>query len=344
MSAPTLASPNAAAELAALADELRNAALDLVWRQWRALGAGAAATAAAPSAARGAAGRDAGTIVDPEALVLVSLQLMDRERRLADLLSEWAAHRAALLSVQRVKNLMLGHPEELLDALAGRVGWFASVAYTRGKDLRWRSLLGAGTADAPPLRAPKARSAQEHFTRAASLVLRLRLAFGVGVKADVLAVLLGRADDWATVRELTEATAYTPAAVRRGADDLAASGLIQWREKQPAEYRVVYARWSPLLALGDRPPVWVAWHQQFRFVTAFSRWADVTRTRELSEYAFGAHGRDLVERHPGAFDWPSTIEPSLAAAPESGADAVRRAVRALVRGMGGEGAGQPRLT
>ena len=68
-------------------------------------------------------------VVDPEALVLASLVLLDQERRLGD-----------LLSVQRMKNLTADYPEPVRAPLAHRVAWFATVARDVGKDLRWRSL------------------------------------------------------------------------------------------------------------------------------------------------------------------------------------------------------------
>lgn len=252
-------------ELEQLASELREATLHVVWRQWRALGAGAAARSAERS-------RHPRTLIDAEALVLVSLVLMGDERRLADILHDWAARNSDLLSVQRMKNLEADYLDAVQGVLASRLAWFATVARDAGKDLRWRSVAQAWTeksqasvanrtagllavAEMPSVRyGTKSRATRARLTSGASLLLRLRLGFGVGVKADLLAFLLARADDWATVREIVEATAYTPAAVRRAAEDLAAGRLIQAREWQPASYRVAYAAWAPLLELEERPP------------------------------------------------------------------------------------------
>ena len=52
-------------------------------------------------------------LVDPEALVLVSLGLLDHERRLGDLLHDWGARNSDLLSVQRIKNLARDYPESV---------------------------------------------------------------------------------------------------------------------------------------------------------------------------------------------------------------------------------------
>ncbi|MDQ8162893.1 MAG: hypothetical protein P3C10_09960 [Gemmatimonadota bacterium] len=315
------------AELAQLADRLRDALLSVVWRQWRVLGAGAASRSA-----RGRAS-DAGTppsrplqsLVDPEALVLVSLLLLDHERRLGDLLHDWGARNADLLSVQRVKNLMADYPAPVRVLLTRRVAWFAAVARDVGKDLRWRSLAQAWPGspgswpdhvedhapDSPGARAqgvhaPAAASTKTRATRArlvadATLMLRLRLGLGVGVKSDLIAVLLARGTVSATVRDLAEATGYTVAAVRRAADDLAAARLIASRDGPPASYLVSYEAWAPLLGMAAAAPRWANWHNRFQFATAFLQWAATARPRPLSDYAFGAHGRELLEQHRAAF-------------------------------------------
>ena len=318
-------------ELERLAGELRRATLNVVWAQWRTLGAGATARSAERS-------RHPRTLIDPEALVLVSLVLMGDERRLADLLHDWIAKNSDLLSVQRMKNLAGDYPDAVQGALAGRLAWLATVARDVGKDLRWRSAVqrwaelseklgGAGDASAIPeepsehLRAGakaaharpqrnaravraslKSRATRTRLTSDASLLLRLRLAFGVSVKADLLSFLLARTDEWATVRHIATATAYTPAAVRRAADDLAAARLIHALEGQPTSYRVSYSAWAPLLELEDRPPRWGSWHERFVFVIAFLYWTDAARERPLSRYALGANGRELLERHRLAFE------------------------------------------
>ena len=78
---------------AELANELRQATLDYLWRQWRVVGAGV--TSSSP----------ARTIIDPEALVLMSLTMLEHERRLADVVWSWIDVNHALVSVQRLGNL-----------------------------------------------------------------------------------------------------------------------------------------------------------------------------------------------------------------------------------------------
>jgi hypothetical protein len=339
---------DAHAELQQLADELRQATLHVVWRQWRALGASATARQGTGG------GRHLQSLIDPEALALISLVLLPDERRLADLLHDWAARNSDLLSVQRVKNLKVDYPEAIQGRLARHLIWFAEVAQNEGKDLRWRSVAHAWTeksrgeddsagtgssfSDGPSVRSgaksgEKSRATRARLIAGASLLLRLRLGVGVGVKADLLAFLLSRAEEWATVREIADATAYTPAAVRRAAEDLATARLIEARDGQPAGYRTAYASWAPLLALEGRPPRWASWHERFVFVAAFLDWAEAARARPLSHYALGAHGRDLLEQHRLAFERDLVTVWSAHSSIQDWAVFLQRAIRSLVAWM-----------
>lgn len=352
---------DARAVLQQLAAELRHAVLDVAWRQWRTLGAGAVARPRARTASRAeqGTGRDLYALVDPEALVLISLVLLEEERRLGDLLRDWGGRNSDLLSVQRMKNLEADYPEPVRGLLARRLAWFATVARDAGKDLRWRS-LAQGRADAEgrghePAReagaharvahaadgisgaSTKSRATRARLTPSATLILRLRLGLGVGVKADLVAFLLARVEEWATVREVTDAIGYTVAAVRRAAEDLAAARLIESLDGQPASYRATYGAWAPLLGFEHRPPRWASWHERFVFATAFLHWAEVARERPLSAYAFGAHGRQLLERHRPAFERDLVAVWSEHAPVTDWGAFVGRSVRSLAEWMKGMG-------
>lgn len=344
-----------------LAAELRHAVLSVAWRQWRVLGAGAAITPAARTTSR--ADRRSGhlhTLIDPEALVLVSLTLVREERRLRDLLRDWGARNSDLLSVQRVKNLKADYPDSVRDPLARQLAWFATVARDVGKDLRWRSLAqGAGTeghgawfdsipekpegfggtgARAHGAYAPEGASTKSRATRARlmageTLILRLRLGLGVGVKADLLGFLLARADEWATVRDIADAIGYTVAAVRRAAEDLAAARFVEALDGQPTSYRATYGAWAPLLGLSDHPPRWANWHERFVFATAFFHWAEAARERPLSAYAFGAHGRRLLEQYRVAFERDSIAYWSAHSQVQDWGAFVSQSVRSLAAWM-----------
>lgn len=277
------------ANLETLAQRLRVSTLTVLWQQWRALDAQAAGKGRAQA------------MVDPEALVLISLILMDEEHRLVDLVQSWASRNSDILSVQRANNLAADYP----DGAKERLAWFARVAVTRGKDMRWRSLsLRATARDRTPIASP--RSNKERAIRArvadpAALLLRLRLGLGVGAKADVLGFLLALEGKWASVRDISTATSYTVAAIRRVTEDMAAARLIHSSAGAPAAYRADPKVWSRVLGLKNGLPPWRNWHQRFAFVAAFLAWIRAAAGQSLTPYAAGVKLRELMEQHRSAF-------------------------------------------
>lgn len=301
MSADTSASANAL--LAELSNTLRQAATDVVWVQWRALGAQTSTRSHARS------------LVDPEALVLMSLALSDAEPRLRDVMADWVILNASLISVQRFKNLIAQHPGDVQE----RVGTFARFVLVEAKDVRWRS-LAAKTGKGAELtrRTNKLRAREVSFEEAAALWLRLRLAFSVGIKADTMAFLLGSAGAWASGRAIASATSYTPPAVRRAVDDLSRAGLMVTKKRSgPAEYSVRAQPWSDALGLDGPFPAWRNWHARFTFVAAFLAWAEKAEKRTVSLYAFGAHGRELIDQHASALELEdANAKPARTTAPD----------------------------
>jgi hypothetical protein len=274
MSAPTLAK---------IAKELEDALLAAAWAQWRALGMGARGGSACRS------------VVDPEALVLASLWLEPEEARLWKLAGIWARSASRLLSVQRMKNLLPHYPEPA----SRRLGDFAGLCVAEGKDARWRPLVKASRVAEPPGWKPAER-ATPLLHAPASLVLRLRMGMGVGIKADVLAFLIGSAGARRTIREITEATLYHRRAVQRSVEEMVAARMVAALPSAPATYRVQEEAWVTALELGEDPPLWRFWHQLFVLGGALDSAAGATR--DQSAYIQSSRARDILERHRVAFD------------------------------------------
>ena len=282
-----------------LAQELRESVLDVAWRQWHVLGAGVTAS------------RPAASIVDPEALVLLSLSCLQDEPRLGDLLHGWASKHASLSSAQRMRNLAPRFPAAARAALVN----FGRIALAEHKDLRWRFLADAAArGDRAWPRRERTRLATPRLKEPAALWLRLRLAIGVGVKADVLTLLLGCERDWMSVREIATATGYTPAAVRRALDDMVSAAFAQSAGESPERYRVEPNGWPIVLQLPRGIPRWCNWAGRFSLIAEFIAWEAAVRTRDVSPYAFAAYGRELLERHrPALGNFQRHFPPSAVA-------------------------------
>jgi|SRR5579862_1905662 len=272
-----------------LQQKVTNASAEVLSRQWSAVGG------AASSRAR------ANALVDPESLVLMSLTLASSEPRFDDIVSDWTALNADVLSVQRMRNLASHYPPSTQARLPG----LARIAFEEAKDHRWKSLVATSSVTIDHRR-NKRRAVRVTSNESAALTLRLRLAFGVGIKADLLAFLLCSYETAATVATIAAITDYTPAAVRRAARDLGEAGFVRTvlhAGETTVRYRTISAMWSGLL---PRTPKWVDWKARFVFVASLLEWSKNARGRQVTEYVVESALRDLIEEHAVAFEtqWP----------------------------------------
>ena len=295
-----------------LGDRVRDRATNVVWVQWAALGSGASSN------------RPVTAVIDPETLVLASLALVDHERNLVDLLAWWAGEGPGLMSVQRMRNLSESYPE----GVRYRLSEFAGYAWKVGGDHRWKALASE------PDTAPERVDRPAVLVGPGAVMLRLRLGLGVGIKADVLAALLGL-EGWWTVRAMARATGYTSRAVRRAAQELARGGWVEASPASPAEYRSDATRWLDLLEL-DSPAPWAHWHALLGFVAVLDEWLRGGEWREQELEAVERSARALVDEHRAAFKWAGVSVPEPVSRP--GAEyilAFESAVLELVEAMEG---------
>lgn len=258
------------------------------WAQWVALGSPASASR----------DRAAASIVDPEALVVMSLQLHERERRLGDLVAWWARVGSRLTSVQRFQTVAERFPA---DGAHRALGLFASHAAEAG-DRRWARHVDPSTA-LPPTRekGPDEPSLLESST----LWLRLRAGFGVGAKADTLAFLLGTRGAWASTRLISFATGYSSVTTRGAAREMALARFVLETGERPVEYSARPDAWAPLLALPDArdAPPWRFWSEVFAFLAGAMAWSESARSSDApGQHVLASRARDLMEKHRRAFE------------------------------------------
>ena len=272
--------------LGQIADRVREAASTVAWRQWAALTSMAASETTARS------------MIDPEALVLITLTLSSHEKRFWDVLTDWSMGGGRLLSVQRMKNLASTYPELTRSLLAE----FAFFAHKSVGDQRWKSLHQGRITHQSATRG-KRWDVEVDLLNDPVLMLRFRRGIGVNMRADVLTYLLAIRGESVSVRQVAEALRYTNAATRRAADDLACAQLIQVSSgAKPDTYAVDPKTWSRVLGLSGLPPRWLPWMEVFDFAASVEEWERSSRESRISQYALGTLGNELAEKHERAFE------------------------------------------
>jgi hypothetical protein len=299
------------------------AAVRTAWEQWAAIG----------SLARSAADAAVRRVVDPEALVLTSLGFEDRERRLRDLVRWWARVGAPLTSVQRMRTLVADFGAESPRRLALFSRWASDAGHRS-----WAPHASGASTDDPGNGSRGWKGPSElTLLEPATLMLRMRAAFGVGAKSDVLTYLIGLQGSKATVSSISAAVGYTETAVRGALKDMALARLIREAGARPAYYRTSHRPWVDLLEL-DAPgptdersgPRWGMWPRLFGLlIDAHELGLRVATTGE-SEYVVASAARDALERAIPALDVHGIDVPDLDRHPgRSFVDAMLEVVRAV---------------
>lgn len=210
--------------------------VDLLWRQWSALGVSSHADA------------DARVILDLDALVVFSSWAARYDERLYDLILSWLIVNGDAVNLQRLKAL--AKKSEYTDA--------ASLRYIAGTvahcgSRKWAALADASSRHDPEPLFLSADGADESFcprydelalrygfvripfesrnlvikpdaTAPATTILRLRGLCGISARADVLAALIK--GEPMTTAELAAFCGYTWKSINEALQELCASGLL----------------------------------------------------------------------------------------------------------------------
>ena len=294
--------------------------LNATWAQWATL------TAAAIPADR----RRAWTIVDPEALVLASLTVGHRERRLDDIVASWARDAANLMSMHRMRALVSGYPS----AVHERLGIFTKAA-SSGGDRRWRRLsVHSGTDGYTPRLKPLG---ELRLIEAPALTLRLRAGFGVNAKADLLSLLIGFGGAAADLKVIAAAIAYTERAVRTATEEMTVAGLIHEIEGRPSSFYADPTAWAQVLQphSADRRspkkepefPRWRFWAAVFVFLARVIDWSSKGEHEAWSRYVTSSRARDILEEHDRRLRQANVSLPEM---PQARGDDVLRVLEEVV--------------
>lgn len=301
-----------------LRERLLQPVLDLLWCQWTAMGVA------------GARACD-GVIIDPEALLLATLDIGRSDARLFDEALDWVSVNAGHLDMSRMRRLGKSGTTEQQTLL----GIAADIAIEHGAKSSLGQLSEAGFlareesagyglkplfvsstrtesdwagrderfAHAGFARSPlqlRAMSRPPQATLPACIRFRARALFGVGARAEVIAYLC--CHEWAHGRLIAERSAYNQAPVAEYLTVLADANLV---DKRVEGRRTLYRLGEGLREAGGQVPTYVDWVRVWPALVAIlqaleleddsddAAWLRLVRALEAQREALAAEGLDV---------------------------------------------------
>lgn len=250
--------------------------LDLLWRQWTAVGI----------LGHGPVWQSAP--IDPEALLLISATVARHDARLFDAMLEWLRANGRYVNIQRIKRLLVQDGftgESVWATLADLTNDSASSAkWTRsanshspssgksvplfylkdGRPLPVVGELDPVFADHGLLRTrfePRGVAQSFRPEPVPNLILRLRAFLGVNARCEIIAFLL--LNRRGSPRAIARDCGYYSATVSKALVEMGESGFVIFRvEGRHRYYTLIPDTWRKLL-IGDASPAWLVWPRLF---------------------------------------------------------------------------------
>lgn len=288
--------------------------LDLLWRRWTALGVS------------GTGDREETRVIDPEALLLLTLTVARHDPRLFDGVLDWLLVNGSHLNIQRLQNLvdgvgfesgpLFGAVADLLDReAAGSQKWknvaaryrapVVSSLFLQDDGSPWPTsndpdpvFLEHGFRRPPFRRREQARNFPSSGTPA--LLLRLRALLGISLRCEILCIL-GSTEE-IHPSGMAKVLGQSPRALQLTLADMARSGAVRVRKRgREKVYSLVPGRLDELL----RPDGFTPWENSVPLFRALEiLWLGIIdpMNLELGDLTLGSQLRRLAESVEGLLD------------------------------------------
>jgi hypothetical protein len=291
---------------------------NFLWRQWSALGVLGESRSEDP------------WIIDPEPMLLFTLEIGRYEPRLFDEVLDWLVVNGKWIDLQRLRGILKGKDEALIKL----IGAVAIFLMEKSDERKWRNLarfckpeIWKDSDHAEPLflskdgqRHPPSPEPDPSFlscgfnrpevnirrltrevpvTSQRTIRFLLRALFGVGSRAECLTYLL--TNEGGHPSEVAKAIGLSVRGTQDTLIDLSRSGLVltRTRGKRKIEYWLSHERWWEFLTKGSiteiKKPIWIDWISLY---SALSKvWVAVNELskEELSDYMRSSKLRDSME-------------------------------------------------
>jgi len=305
-----------------------------LWRQWSALGV------------LGEARSDDPWVIDPEALLVFTLEMGRYEPRLFDEVMDWLTVNGYWIDMQRLRGI-LKKQEEAKGRLMGAVAaWLAAHSDER----KWKNLANLYKLSTPteidhanplfyqkdgqpyptmgnpdtafmtygfyrPTLTLRKLTREVPVTSHATLRFLLRALFGVSSRAECLTYLLTH--EGGHPSEISKSIGLSLRGTQDALIDLSRSGLILTRikGKRKIEYWMSHERWWEFLSKGSikeiEKPVWIDWIALYSALAQCWRAINEASREGLSDYMRSSRLRDSFELVANEFSRSGLDIPSL---------------------------------
>ena len=300
---PCFATSGCQVDLHRLRSELEQDLLSFCWGEWAQLGVLAAPP---PSPSPWAQ--------DPEALVALTLEVARADPRLFDETLDWMALNERLLSVRRMRAMSIDdedrglaraaitwlswqRPSEPPPTPAGDARRVLQLLFYMGGPIQEHdpSFADSGL-ERPPLRR-SGKSSHPNLSAPISLSLRLRSILGVGIRAEVVRIMLGKPGSWVNANELARSSAFS----KRNVHD-ALTGLVEANVVAVADagselrYMIDTNAWSALLGLTPNElPEYREWRPLLGALRRVMRFTRNESIHDASPYMLASTTRQLLD-------------------------------------------------
>jgi len=305
-----------------LQKDFRNLFLDniltFLWRQWSTLGV------------LGEARTEDPWVIDPEPMLLFTLEMGRYEPRLFDEVLDWLVVNGTWIDLQRLRGILRGKDQTSIK-LIGAVGKFL---VQESDERKWRNIANfcklkmQESLDSPESlffskdgkRYPPSPEPDSFFlscgfnrpqlnvrrltrevpiTSQRTIRFLLRALFGVGSRAECLVYLL--TNEGGHPAEVARAIGLSVRGTQDALIDLSRSGLVltRTRGKRKIEYWLSHERWWEFLTKGSiseiKKPIWIDWISLFSALLRVWAALNELAKEELSDYMRSSKLRDSME-------------------------------------------------
>jgi hypothetical protein len=279
--------------------------LEFVWDQWAQMGVLATSR------------RQDEWAADPEALLLLTLEVGRHDARLFEEVSDWMVRNERLMSVRRLRNLCRDETDRaLVDAFLTSVARWrprprlagdraaSELDPSRGEPFfRDGSVPIRRTSDAGFLKhgwlkpevEPSGKSQAPDLLAPINFSFRLREILGVGARAEVVRALLTLDVPRLSTQAVADSAGFAKRNVQEALTSLHAASVITGSTLgNQHRYDIDRDKWERLLGL-TKLPEYRDWPRLFHALRRLVRWLSDERLDELSDYMLASAARTLAD-------------------------------------------------